>query len=207
MTLESFISDALSDSPTIIDCGANEGQWVSRIKPYLKGTPSITSIEMLRSEAEKCRQNHPDIMVLNYAVGAGSYNAIARRHGFSQSSSILVMTEIHDQVWGSSTHDPTGFETVEMKTLDALFPSVTVDLLKLDLQGYEMEALKGAVNLLARISHVISEVAWFELYEGQPLFADIDKFLQDAGFHFVEDFDVKMHWNDKAAGDGIWSKA
>jgi hypothetical protein len=50
-------------------------------------------------------------------------------------------------------------------------------------------------------------VAWFELYEGQPLFADIDKFLQDAGFHFVEDFDVKMHWNDKAAGDGIWSKA
>lgn len=204
-TLEDIIS-SLPDSPVVIDCGANEGQWISRIKPNLHGSPSITSIEMLAREAECCRVNHPDITVLNCAVGARNGEAVARRHGFSQSSSILVMTETHNRIWDSSTNIPVGLETVQVRTLDSMFPDVSVDLLKLDLQGYELEALKGGVNLLSRTVRVISEIAWFELYEGQPLFTDIDGFLQSHGFRFVDDFDVRMHWNDKAAGDGLWTR-
>ncbi len=205
MTLEEFLP-TLPENPVIIDCGANEGQWVSRVKPYLKGRPAIFSIEMLKRESECCHANHPDISVLNYAVGSAPGCKIARVHGFSQSSSILTMTEVHDKVWGSSTHEPVSFEAVQVRTLDYLFPETRIDLLKLDLQGYELEPLKGSQDLLLRTSHVVSEVAWMELYEGQPLFADIDRFLQDRGFKFVGEFDVRMYWNDKAAGDGIWSR-
>ncbi|MGB6067927.1 MAG: FkbM family methyltransferase [Desulfomonilaceae bacterium] len=61
------------------------------------------------------------------------------------------------------------------------------DLLKIDVQGGELNVLKGALALLQKASLILTEVEFGAVYEDQPLFADIDKFLRDQGF-FLHDF-------------------
>ncbi len=57
-----------------------------------------------------------------------------------------------------------------------------IDCLKLDVQGYELSVLTGAKRALASCSLVDVEVEFNPLYEGQPLFCDVDRFLRDCGF-------------------------
>ena len=56
------------------------------------------------------------------------------------------------------------------------------DLLKLDVQGYELQVLEGATDALRAASAVICEVSFVELYEGQCLFVDIVGLLASRGF-------------------------
>ena len=63
-------------------------------------------------------------------------------------------------------------------------------LLKLDLQGYELEALRGAEAVLAVTDHVLVEVAFEPGYEGEASFGALDGFLRDRGFRFWRPIDV-----------------
>lgn len=58
------------------------------------------------------------------------------------------------------------------------------DLLKLDTQGSEAEILAHAGKTLERCLIVQSEVEFVQLYENQPLFADVDQLLRGRGFMF-----------------------
>jgi len=73
----------------------------------------------------------------------------------------------------------------DTKTLDSLVNG-SVDLLKLDLQGAELHALRGATELLKRTCFVWSEMSFREIYSGQALFADVYHLLRAAGFMLVE---------------------
>ena len=64
-----------------------------------------------------------------------------------------------------------------------------IDFLKLDTQGNELDILRSAGNLLDRIGVIKTEVEFLPVYEGQPLFSDVAKFLIDQGFEFV-DFEI-----------------
>jgi hypothetical protein len=72
-----------------------------------------------------------------------------------------------------------------MATLDGLVASGEVrapDLIKLDVQGYELEALRGAAKALRSATAVICEVSFRRLYENQALFPDVLAFLGEQGF-------------------------
>jgi hypothetical protein len=80
-----------------------------------------------------------------------------------------------------------------------------VDILKLDLQGYELEALRGATNLLPRIKTITTEVEFVPLYDGQPLFGDIDCFLRQSGFRLLNLYELWTHPDGQlTAGDAIY---
>jgi FkbM family methyltransferase len=70
--------------------------------------------------------------------------------------------------------------------LDDLAEIRPVDFLKLDVQGAELMVLKQALDTLADLAVVQCEVEFVELYEGQPLMADVDTFLRNAGFSFLK---------------------
>jgi FkbM family methyltransferase len=57
-----------------------------------------------------------------------------------------------------------------------------IDVIKLDTQGSELDVLRGAVRSLENVIAVQTEVEFNRMYEGQPLFADVDRFLRDHGF-------------------------
>ena len=60
-----------------------------------------------------------------------------------------------------------------------------VYLLKIDVQGYELEVLKGATGILPHVGHVFVESGVQRLYEGAPSFAEICLFMESQGFHLM----------------------
>ena len=76
---------------------------------------------------------------------------------------------------------------VETKRLDDLIAITgVVDFIKLDIQGSELMVLENAKSALATVGVVQCEVEFIELYQDQPLFADVDKFLRSQGFCFLK---------------------
>ncbi len=71
---------------------------------------------------------------------------------------------------------------VTTRKLDDITEAAGAHYLKLDVQGAELDILRGAVRFLETILVVHTEVEFVPLYRGQPLFAEVDRALRDAGF-------------------------
>ena len=62
-----------------------------------------------------------------------------------------------------------------------------VDFIKLDVQGAELPILRGAEEFLRRcVVGLEIEVEFLPLYHGQPLFGDVDAYVQSLGFELFE---------------------
>jgi hypothetical protein len=91
------------------------------------------------------------------------------------------MGQLHKDLFPFSADHET--VKVGMTTLDAFFEGMDgPDVVKLDLQGYELEALKGGERVIAGAKALCIETSYVELYEGQPLFGDIHEWLQRRGW-------------------------
>jgi hypothetical protein len=66
-----------------------------------------------------------------------------------------------------------------------------MDFIKIDVQGYELEVLKGAENRLNEVIGCELEVSFIEIYKRQPLFAEIDQFMRSRGFFLA---DLERFW-------------
>ncbi len=78
-----------------------------------------------------------------------------------------------------------------MTTLDRLIERLDFpqpDLIKLDLQGYELHALAGAEKAMAHAQALLLEVSFIELAEGMPLLAEMIAFMKDHGFRCYDIF-------------------
>ena len=65
--------------------------------------------------------------------------------------------------------------------------NLSLDYIKLDTQGSELDILKGGNFVLERdIFAVESEVEFAELYKNQPLFTDFDLFMRKKGFILMD---------------------
>jgi FkbM family methyltransferase len=60
-----------------------------------------------------------------------------------------------------------------------------IDILWMDAQGSELMVLKGLGKRINDVKMIHTEVEFFPIYERQPLFGDMDKFLKSKGFKFV----------------------
>jgi len=68
--------------------------------------------------------------------------------------------------------------------LDDVDEIKNIDYLKIDIQGGELEVFKNGVNLLKNCLVIHTEVEFLPMYEGQPLFSEIELFLRERGFVF-----------------------
>jgi len=83
--------------------------------------------------------------------------------------------------------------TVPVTTLDTLFPTKKFDVIKIDVQGAELDVINGGCSTLPKSSYVIIEVSLIPYNEGAPLADVIVKRMEDFNF-FVQDI-VGMHNN------------
>ncbi len=135
-----------------------------------------------------------------YQVALGSSPGIAEMYisdNQMQSSSILK-PKVH------LTHHPhvkfNGTEEVEVDMLDN-FDTKDYNFLNMDVQGYELEVLKGGTETLKHVDYVYCEVNRDELYEGNAYIQDIDDFLSKYDMIRVE-----TNWEGDLWGDALYIK-
>lgn len=138
-----------------------------------------------------------------YNVALGSehktaYLNIERANG-SQSCSILEPKH-HLDMYPSITFDEK--ELVYVETLDSILdPDICkefakVNFLNMDVQGYELEVLKGAEETLHRIDYILTEINIDEMYEKCVQYNQLRDFLFDKGFVMVETDLQYVSWGD-----------
>ncbi|MGE4063814.1 MAG: FkbM family methyltransferase [Rhodospirillaceae bacterium] len=79
---------------------------------------------------------------------------------------------------------------VETHRLDDVVGTKEIDFLKIDVPGGEMDVLKGAARLLPTALAVELEVEFLAMYQGAPLFGDVDAHMRAAGFQLHTFLDV-----------------
>lgn len=85
-----------------------------------------------------------------------------------------------------------------------------IDFIKLDIQGGELNALKGAKESLEKVIALEVEIEFQPIYKDQPLFNDINSYLQKDGFEFI-DFSRLVRWGREdiyaTVGQCVWGDA
>lgn len=118
----------------------------------------------------------------------------------SQSSSVLDFgshAETYPNISVVSMYE------VESIRLDSLLPeAASFDFIALDIQGAELEALKGLGKLMNNINWIYSEVNKKEVYRNCATIDQIDEYLGELGFQRVA-----TRWAFRSGwGDALWMK-
>jgi FkbM family methyltransferase len=166
----------------LIDVGANQGDWTAAA---LKVLPSarVIALEPAADSLQRLTQRFGmDPRVTLIGVAASSRNGHAEFHvtGHSHNSSL------HEPRDMSSDYD-SGWEkqstvSVATATLDSLLKDESPSLLKIDVQGAELEVLEGASEILVRTSAVLLEVTTRSHYVGDASFSTLHDAMSGSGF-------------------------
>jgi FkbM family methyltransferase len=172
---------------TVLDIGAHRGEFSSAIRAVLPEAQiyAFAPLPECCGEIERRFGNDGSFQAFSVAIGATHDRITMWRSSYAKSSSVLPMADLHKHSfpWSAGTTPL----AVEMRALDEYVEHLKLSekvLLKIDVQGYEAQVLKGATELLKRVAYVVLEVSFQPLYEGQGAFAEIHAFLQSAGFSY-----------------------
>jgi FkbM family methyltransferase len=173
------------DCDLIIDVGGNRGQF-SIMSRLLKPSTPIVAFEPLPSEAEVFRRvtsGFKNIQLHQTALGESAGEAEIHLSRRADSSSLLPIGVMQKKLfWGT---DEVGTLKIPVKRLDDFKPEwekYSRILLKIDVQGFELSVLKGAVETLEHSAFIYVECSETELYVGQALYRDVGTFLEQRGF-------------------------
>lgn len=183
----------------VLDVGANEGQFVNTALALLPNTP-IYAFEPNPNLLENLhdRYGNLNVKIFPFALGDNPQKALLNISKFSPASSLLkggsqLSTEFPEVVFEELAE-------IEIKRLDSLvIDSEAKDfLLKIDVQGFEMDVLRGAVGVFDRILVIICEANFASLYENQCTFEEITSFLRTHNFHLVDIGNpIRSHYNQE----------
>ena len=170
---------------TIVDVGANKGQF-ALMSRYCFSDAKIVSFEPLSAPAEifnKVFRNDKDTMLHNVAIGPKEEKTIIHISQSDDSSSLLPISDLQEEIFPGTSE--AGTATVNVSPLDRFLNKADIKppaLLKLDVQGFELDALIGCEPLLSSFDSIYCECSFVELYSGQKMASDIITWLHQHGF-------------------------
>ena len=172
----------LGETPqTVIDIGAASGTWYRECRKVLPHAEFFLIDPLVNNErhlAALCDQNSKASYWMG-AIGATSGQQTIWRHG--DQSSFL------ESEYSRSTHKA---QHVELKTLDSFLGNDNFkipDFLKADVQGYELEVLRGARQCLQHARLLLLELSIQEVYDNVPLAHEV---ISEAGRHGFRIYDI-----------------
>lgn len=169
----------------IMDVGANRGQFALIARKVFPKT-KIISFEPLEEPAKifkKIFDNDPDITLHTCAIGRSEMTADIHITKDDDSSSLLPITSMQSDLFPGATES--GTRQVTVYPLSQLIDPASIpvaSLLKIDVQGYELDVLQGCEDILQKFSHVYVECSFIELYKGQALAHQIIRWLGEKNF-------------------------
>lgn len=185
---ESFKFLASHEIRTILDIGANTGQFAKMIRRVCPDLAALHSFEPL----EDCQPNLTEALVgfgghhvHQIGLGEKEEEVVFNHCEFSPCSSLLRPNErlIKDHPGAGKIRQ----ERISVRRLDdwaADYELLTPLMIKIDVQGFETKVMAGGRATLSRAQVIVVETAFCSLYEEQPSFHEIYSFLRHLGFAF-----------------------
>ena len=186
---------------TVVDIGANKGQF-SLVAVDAFPDACVYAFEPLVGPADVYRRVFVDddrVSLTQAAIGPkfGTGKMYVSRR--EDSSSLLEITSLQESMFpGTGLKETT---EIEVGPLDHYVRSERIQapaLLKLDVQGYELQALKGCTNLLRLFNNIYVECSFVELYLGQALAYQVIEYLLQHDFHLCGLYNMVSDANDQA---------
>ena len=182
----------------IIHIGAHYGEEISEyidngIQDIILFEPLVENFDILSKKVKTLNAN-----IEGYQVALGSKKGDATMYvsdNEKQSSSVLkpkVHLTHHPHVKFPST------EEVEVHLLDD-YNSKDYNFINMDVQGYELEVLKGGTKTLEHVDYVYCEVNRDEVYENNAYVEELDEFLSEYNMKRVE-----TDWAGDIWGDALY---
>ena len=204
----------------VFDGGANHGQFsrsILRISPHAK----VISVEPLaalptasapdswidcRTDLEKLACKYPKLVVVGKALADRETRREFFVTQFDQCSSLVKPPEKSS----SGAFNTLATYQVDTTTIDNITDSENIrrlDLLKLDLQGGELMALRGGIETLKITKYVLVELNLRRVYAEAPTANAVAEFLHERGFLF-EEITNYIHTADGSLAqcDGLFRK-
>jgi FkbM family methyltransferase len=181
----------------VLDVGANRGQYAKKLRRhgYTGRIVSFEPVPHVADRLEKAASDDDDWHVVRCALGeARAETEIEVAGGQGRMSSLLPPSD-----FGKAWTDKLGSQgtvTVPVRRLDELFDDVVDGLddprvyLKLDTQGFDLQAFAGAGDRIDDVLCMQSEVSVVPLYEGMPPMTEQLAVYESAGFELTGMFPV-----------------
>jgi 2-O-methyltransferase len=183
---KNYIRKFLPANPVIIDAGAHVGgDSIEMCRMYRGSTvhafePVPSIFKFLKHNTRKYNRIHCHTIALGNQNGEQNMYVSS---GASDGSSSLLKPkdhlEDHPDVFFNETI------TVTTKTLDTWADEQgikKIDLLWLDMQGFELEVLKASHIILPTVKVIHMEVSTKPSYENVPLYEEVREWMQSKGF-------------------------
>lgn len=173
-----------ADASTVLDVGASHGQFALYARHRWRNA-EIVCFEPIPTVADKLRSvlGHSATV---HCTALGSQAGVQPLN-LSRSDDSSSLLPIGRQAVEFPRTDRVGSIEVQVATLaeylgvDSKRPVV----LKIDVQGYELEVLRGAGRELEYVDEILCECSFVELYRGQPVASDVIGYLQARGFRLA----------------------
>lgn len=170
---------------TVLDVGASRGQFALHAQHRYPVARIVCFEPLPISQAILRRVLGDTVEVVPAAVGAEPGTATMHVSAADDSSSLLPIGE-RQQAEFPGTGEASQLDVPVVTLADTLDTNPTGPiLLKIDVQGFELNVLRGAGEKLAKVDTVFVECSFVELYEGQPLADDVITYMATQGFRLA----------------------
>lgn len=172
----------------VVDVGAGRGQFalVARRRFPNATLHCFEPLPAARQKLAAVAGGFAGTRIYDLALGAGRASGELHVSADLDSSSLLQMTATQATAFPGT--EETERVTVSLARLDTILGSSELrspSLLKIDVQGYELEVLQGAEGVLESFAAILVECSFAELYAGQALADDIVGYLGQRGFRLT----------------------
>ena len=173
---------------TVVDVGANRGQFSLAVRQWSPDA-RVISFEPLSGPAAIFREVFSgDALVVLHQSAIGPASARQEMHVSARddSSSLLPISAAQTGMFPGTGE--VAITEVRVGPLDEFISAnelIAPAMLKIDVQGYEYEALSGCETLLRHFDQIYCECSYLEFYSGQKLAGEVIDWLSARGFHLA----------------------
>lgn len=200
-----IIKSILSEANIIIDGGAYGGTFANSM---LSAFPNCT-IHAFEPQEEYCNMIDKRAIVNCKALGDKNETLELNINASRYCSSLLKWSHEADKYVPNIMMQYIETRKISVVTLDSYCEEnniLNIDILKLDLQGYEIKALNGAKKMLNNTKVIMTELLYVPLYEGQCNASNVENMLRENDFMWVGYENVAMDSGRIMWQDGIYVK-
>lgn len=170
------------ENAIIFDIGANKGQSIKRFKKIFIN-PSIYSFEPIKECFDELILNFGnDVKIFNLALGENNETKTLRINQDSGTSSFYKINQGYNNLHGNKEIRK---QQVKVDTLDRFVKKNNIqfiDLIKIDVQGFEEKILLGAKNILHNVKCIEVEIILTNYYNNISSFNTIESILKKYDF-------------------------